>query len=294
MDLDQSRSQREECALTQPPLKIAACSSTCATAGPSPCAPFPWQNFCIRSLSYCDRSFHLSISNFKASVSFLPLLLSLTVTLACGLLFPLTAVCTNGWLSIFLTAWDPRCIFLAGITKTLSWPLTRKETARNFHPAHEIPLIAFIFHVIIVQVPRHSILRAANARPAFPFLGCSDLLSLCPITRLTASVAHHPSQQASAYRSRRKPNFPRCSPFPTTCRSHPSTTNTTRCHVLADPMNFSSKRLVVLAPLFYTLKPARNAVSRIYRSRSHTHTLSFGILLMIIKGEPQSRPKDEA
>ena len=83
-------------------------------------------------------------------------------------LFPLTTVCTNGWLSIFLTASDPRHISPAGMTKTLSWPLTRKETARHFHPTHDIALIAFISHVIIVQVPRHSILRAANARPSFP------------------------------------------------------------------------------------------------------------------------------
>ena len=69
-------------------------------------------------------------------------------------------------------------------------------------------------------------------------------------------TAHHPSQQARTYPSRRKPNLPRCPAFPTTCRSRPSTTNTNPCHVLAGPMIPSSKRLPIPAPPFYGPKPA--------------------------------------
>ena len=143
----------------------------------------------------------------------------------------------------------------AGRTKTLSWPLTPKETARIFHPAHDILLIAYTFHVIVLPVSRHSILRAATARPPFPLLGCSDLFSLCPITRSTASIAHHPSQHASTYRSRRKLNFP------TTCHSRPSIINTE--------------------------SRVNAAVSRRSRSCSLTHILSLGILPTIIKRRQQ-------
>ena len=118
LGLDQGRSQREECALTHTSPNFAAYSSTL---------------FLLQSISSCAvltvelsafDLFHTAIgaSNRQSPTSKLPChlklpsVLSYIVTLACWLLFPLTTVYSNGWLSILLTATAPACILM----KTLS------------------------------------------------------------------------------------------------------------------------------------------------------------------------------
>ena len=106
--------------------EMAACSFTFPTAGPSPRAPFPWQNFLHSILSILQSSLP-TINLLLESFSVIPSITSILYCHSCLLaaIPPLTTVCTNGWLSILLTASVPSCVSHAGMTKTVSWPLTR-------------------------------------------------------------------------------------------------------------------------------------------------------------------------